>query len=58
MPMLHSCTYTGCDTLTLSPYCFEHERVVRSEVEAERTQIAARDEPTARELAAVVQPAT
>lgn len=57
MPMLHSCSFTGCETLTLSPYCFEHERLVRSEVEAER---AARDEPTARELAASVnvQPAT
>ena len=58
MPMLHSCSFTGCETLTLSTYCFEHERVVRSEVEAERGHIAARDEPTARELAATVQPAT
>jgi hypothetical protein len=58
--MLHSCSFTGCETLTLSTYCFEHERVVRSEVEAERAHTAARDEPTARELAAAatVQPAT
>jgi hypothetical protein len=57
--MLHSCSFTGCETLTLSTYCFEHERVVRSEVEAERALTAARDEPTARELAAAaVQPAT
>jgi len=55
MPMLHSCSYTGCETLTLSPYCFEHERVVRSEVEAERAHGSARDEPTARELAATVR---
>ena len=58
MPMLHSCSFAGCETLTLSPYCFEHERVIRSEVEAERGHTAARDEPTARELAATVQPAT
>ena len=58
MPMLHSCSFTACETLTLSTYCFEHERVVRAEVEAERaTHIAALDEPTARELAATVQPA-
>jgi hypothetical protein len=54
MPMLHSCSFTGCDTLTLSTYCFEHERVIRSEVEAERAHTAPQDEPTARELAATV----
>ena len=53
--MLHSCSFTGCETLTLSTYCFEHERVVRSEVEAERAHSPARDEPTARELAATVR---
>ena len=58
MPMLHSCSYAGCETLPLSPSCFEHERVVRSEVEAERANTAVCDEPTARELAAAVQPAT
>jgi hypothetical protein len=49
MPMLHSCAFAGCETFTLSTYCFEHERLIRDEVEAERAQVAARDEPTARE---------
>jgi hypothetical protein len=48
MPMLHGCAFAGCETCT---YCFEHERLIRSEVEAERAQCAARDEPTTRELA-------
>ena len=51
MPMLHGCAFDGCDTFTLSTYCFEHERFIRSEAEAERAQLAARDEPTSRELA-------
>jgi hypothetical protein len=51
MPMLHGCAFSGCETFTLSTYCFEHEQLVRSELEAERAQLAARDEPTARELA-------
>jgi hypothetical protein len=51
MPMLHGCAYAGCDTFTLSTYCFEHERLIRSEHEAERAQVAVRDEPTSRELA-------
>jgi hypothetical protein len=52
MPMLHSCSFAGCETFTLSTYCFEHERVIRAELEAERaTQAAARDEPLAREVA-------
>jgi hypothetical protein len=51
MPMLHGCAFAGCETFTLSTYCFEHERLIRSGVEAERAQLAARDEPTTRELA-------
>lgn len=57
MPMLHGCAFAGCETFTLSTYCFEHERVVRAEVEDERARLAARDEPTARELAETPQPA-
>lgn len=48
--MLHSCSFAGCETFTLSTYCFEHERLVRAEIEAERAQAAAQDEPLAREL--------
>lgn len=51
MPMLHGCAFSDCDTFTLSTYCFEHEQLIRSELEAERAQLAARDEPTTRELA-------
>ena len=47
MPMLHGCAFRGCETFTLSTYCFEHELLIRAEVEAERSQHAARDEPTA-----------
>ena len=57
MPMLHSCSFLGCETLTLSPYCFEHERLVRAEMESERAQAAVRDEPLARELAEAAGPA-
>jgi hypothetical protein len=57
MPMLHGCALPGCETFTLSTYCFEHELVIRAEIEAERAQLAARDEPTARELAETPQPA-
>jgi len=49
MPMLHGCAYEGCETFTLSTYCFEHELVIRAEIEAERVHVAARDEPTTRE---------
>jgi hypothetical protein len=52
MPMLHGCAFSDCETFTLSTYCFEHEQFIRSELEAERTQLAARDEPTTRESAA------
>ena len=47
--MLHGCAYAGCETFTLSTYCFEHELVIRAEIEAERVHVAARDEPTTRE---------
>ncbi len=56
MPMLHSCSFHGCDTFTLSTYCFEHERLIRAEVESERSQAAARDEPASRDPAETVQP--
>ncbi|HZT84542.1 MAG TPA: hypothetical protein VE984_03870 [Gaiellaceae bacterium] len=51
MPMLHGCAFSDCETFTLSTYCFEHEQLIRSEVEAERARLAARDEPTTRETA-------
>ncbi|HEY8777121.1 MAG TPA: hypothetical protein VIM33_11665 [Gaiellaceae bacterium] len=57
MPMLHGCAFPDCETFTLSTYCFEHELVIRAEIEAERAHVAVRDEPTARELAEVAQPA-
>lgn len=44
------------ETFTLSTYCFEHERLIRAEVECERAQAtAAHDEPVARELAVATQ---
>jgi hypothetical protein len=57
MPMLHSCSFLDCETLTLSPYCFEHERLMRAEMESERAQGIVRDEPLAREIAEVAEPA-
>ena len=46
MPMLHSCSFAGCDTRTLSTYCLEHEVVVRAKMLAERMEAAeACDEP-------------
>jgi len=54
MPMLHSCSFAGCDTRTLGTYCLEHEVVVRAKMLAERMQAAeARDEPVTAELAEV-----
>jgi hypothetical protein len=44
MPMLHGCAFSGCETFTLGTYCFEHELLLRAELEAERAQLAARDE--------------
>jgi hypothetical protein len=57
MPILHRCGFPTCATFTLGIYCYEHERLVRAEHEAERRQAAARDERIARELAAL-SPAT
>ena len=51
MPMLHGCAFSGCETFTLSTYCFEHEQLIRSKLEAERAQLDMRGEPTARETA-------
>ena len=51
MPMLHGCAFADCETFTLSTYCFEHEQHIRSGLEAERAELAARDEPTSRESA-------
>ena len=51
MPMLHGCAFSGCETFTLSTYCFEHEQFIRAEIEAERARLATHDEPTARETA-------
>jgi hypothetical protein len=55
MPMLHGCAFSGCETFTLSTYCFEHDQLIRSELEAERALLAARDEATTRELAEAPQ---
>jgi hypothetical protein len=55
MPMLHGCAFAECDTFTLSTYCFEHDQLIRSELEAERAQLAVRDEPTTREVAEASQ---
>ena len=52
MPMLHSCSFAGCDTRTLSTYCLEHEVVLRAKALAERVQAAeAVDEPLSAEAA-------
>jgi hypothetical protein len=51
--MLRSCSFPGCETRTLSAYCWEHERLLRSEIEDDRDQVAMRDHPLARELAAM-----
>jgi len=36
MPMLHGCAFPGCNTLTLSAYCVEHELLIRAVKESER----------------------
>jgi hypothetical protein len=57
MPMLHSCSFEGCDTRTLSTYCLEHEVVVRAKMLAERMEaVEARDAPLTAELAEVANP--
>lgn len=55
MPMLRSCSFSDCETLTLSPYCMEHEQLVAGLEADRRAQAVVTDEPIARELA--VQPA-
>jgi hypothetical protein len=58
MPMLHGCAFHGCETFTLSTYCFEHELVIRAEVDGERAaKVATRDEPTSTDLAEAAQAA-
>jgi hypothetical protein len=52
MPMLHGCGYAGCETLTLSTYCLQHEQVIRAQIETERARATACDEPTTRETVA------
>lgn len=50
MPMLHSCSFPGCETRTLSTYCLEHEVQVRAKMLAERVEAAAAsDEPLSAE---------
>jgi hypothetical protein len=56
MPMLRGCSFDGCETFTLSTYCFDHELLIRAETDGERAaQVATRDESTARELAEAAQ---
>lgn len=58
MPMLHGCAFRGCETFTLSTYCFEHELLIRAEIEAERAaKVVTGDEPTVRDLAGAAQTA-
>jgi hypothetical protein len=58
MPMLHGCAFSGCETFTLSTYCFEHDQLIRAELEAQRAQLVAQDAPTSRELADTQQALT
>jgi hypothetical protein len=54
MPMLRSCSFPDCETLTLSPYCFEHEQLI-ARLEPDRGAHGfVRDEPMDRDLAGVV----
>jgi len=54
MAMLGCCNVPGCETLTLSPYCLEHEQLIVS-VDAERARAGVGDEPMVRELAEVAE---
>lgn len=54
MPMLRSCSFPDCKTLTLSPYCVEHEQQVAGLEAGRRAPAVVRDEPMAREMAEVV----
>lgn len=54
MPMLHSCSFPGCKTRTLSTYCLEHEVQVRAKMLAERVEAAdASDEALSAEVAEI-----
>lgn len=53
MPMLHSCSFPGCETRTLSTYCLEHEVLTRANSLAELIEADASDEPLSAELAEV-----
>ena len=56
MPMLHSCSFPGCEIRTLSTYCLEHEVQVRAKMLAERVQAAdAYDEPLSAEAAEIAK---
>ena len=56
MPMLRSCSFPQCETLTLSPYCYEHDQLTAKLETERRADAAARDEPLVRELAEVARP--
>ncbi len=34
MPLVHECAHEGCDVLTMSVYCLEHERAADRFVDA------------------------
>jgi hypothetical protein len=51
--MLHSCSFPGCETPTPSAYCWEHERLLRCEIEDDRDERLIHEHPLARELAAM-----
>jgi hypothetical protein len=54
MPMLHSCSFPGCETRTLTPYCLEHEVLIRAKARAEREQaLGTSNEPVSAEAAEV-----
>jgi hypothetical protein len=54
MPMLRSCSFPDCQTLTLSPYCLEHEQLIVGLESDPGVQGFVRDEPMARDVAGVV----
>ena len=52
MPMLHRCSFGGCDKPTLTTYCLEHEVQLRAKMHAERMEASiAADEPLTAEAA-------
>jgi tellurite resistance protein len=53
MPMLRSCCFPDCETLTLSPHCYEHEQLIGKLEADRRIRAVATDAPTAREIAEV-----